>query len=419
MLARWRATILLAVLGIIASGVARADDQPGTAWVNPWRKANGDLSERATPIGRAGPDPLAEYNRAGEDSRAMNDRGIDSADTKWRRQARLTGVRMRMLNGPQLAFAAEGYSSDTERGVRNRLGAVVPLNPRWELAALDRMGIYNLKDGDKRAGLEALTLRVGANPSVSFRPWFAMTPYVGLWDADGVGLGLSGGVEKSWPSGISLRGEAYAWEPWDEGYDTVVQDGRRHGFQVQGTLPIDRRLTLTGTAGYEWLELGPRAPGGSCYAGRRGNWSVRAQWIALRRDGAYMGYGFRDTSLWSEELVPVEFGFFGEVSGQRYHRPEGFNILNPTEKSLRERVGIVYNQAISPHLGFNSEAYVGQDPRRGMGFGELYGATFRMNLLVNVNLRLWFGWGYESESNNMESGGGPTSYYSFGLHWIF
>ncbi len=364
--------------------------------------------------------PRDEYNQlGGGDPMAMNDRGIDSMDTKWRRQARITGVRMRMLNGPEFAFAADGVNSTTERGARTHEGAVVPLNPRWELAALNDFAFFKRKDNGARAGYEALTLRLGANPSVSFRPWVAVTPYTGLWDGDGVGVGLSGGLSKTWRSGIALIGEAYAWRPWDEGYDTISQDGRSYGMALQAILPVDRRLTLTGGVEYEFLELGPHAPGGSQYAGRRGGWNLRADYRLLKRDGEYMGYGFREPTLWDEQLVPVELGLFADLLWERYIRPDGFTTINPTAKQFRQRIGIFYDQAISPHLGFNSEAYVGQDPRRGTGFGELYGLTLRLNVVVNTRFRAWFGWGYESVNNTLEGGGGPDRNLSFGFNYNF
>ncbi len=69
--------------------------------------------------------PRDEFNTFGG-STAMMDRGIDSADTRWRRQARVTGVRMRMLNGPQGTLHGESASSETETGGRAHAGVVVP-----------------------------------------------------------------------------------------------------------------------------------------------------------------------------------------------------------------------------------------------------------------------------------------------------
>lgn len=264
-----------------------------------------------------------------------------------------------------------------------------------------------------------MTLRLGANPSMSFRPWVAITPYAWFGDGDGVGLGISGGLSKRWSSGITLTGESFAFEPWDEGYETAREDGRSHGLRVEASLPVDRRLTLSGGVEYEWLELGPHADSGSQSAGRRGNWNLRADWLLLKRDGAYMGYGFRDPTLWNEQLVPVELGFFADIYWQRYVKPHGFTALNPTRKSLRERVGVFYNQAFSPHLGINAEAYIGQDTRRQIDPGDLYGFSVRLNYVVSPHLRLWCGWGYESASENLEGGGGPDRNFSIGLHGNF
>lgn len=85
---------------------------------------------------------------------ANQDRGIDSADVKWRRQARLTGVQVRMLNGPEAMISGDGFSSDTERGVRTRQGAVAPINNRWKLAALNRLNFFSMKEGGGDAGME-------------------------------------------------------------------------------------------------------------------------------------------------------------------------------------------------------------------------------------------------------------------------
>ncbi|MDR1744912.1 MAG: hypothetical protein LBS30_04075 [Planctomycetota bacterium] len=362
--------------------------------------------------------PRDEFNRfAG--STAMRDGGIDPADVRWKRQARTTGMRMRMLNGPEGMLGSEPVSSNTEKGARTYAGAVVPLNPRWELAVINIIASFKLKETGRDAGLDALRIRLGANPSVSFRPWLELTPYAGLGERDGGGLGLAGGLSKSWASGISLEGEAYAWQPWDEGYETARNDGRSHGIRLRGTLPVTRRLTLSGEAGHEWLELGPNAPGGRENAGRRGTWQARAEYMLLKRDGCYMGYGFRDQILWSEQLVPVELGLFADVQRQRYIRPDGFTALNPEEKSWRQRVGIFYYQAVSPKIGFAAEAFVGQDADREIDAGDLYGVAVRLNLVLTPRLRVWGGWGYESSSGSLSGGGGPNRNFSVGLNWNF
>lgn len=450
-----RAPLCLAAFSLVLclrAGAAEAVNPTPPDWINPWRNADGslvagsvgvastaalaNLAEPATvEQGASDTDGFVAYRDLGDhatrtvprelyepleaDDTAALDRGIDSADTKWRRQARTTGVRMRMLNGPEANTAVELPSSGTEKGLRHYAGAVVPLNSRWELAVLNRLGMFELKETGGKAGLESVTVRVGANPSVSFRPWFAVTPYTGLRDGDGVGVGISGGLAKSWRSGMTLEAEAFAFQPWDEGYETAYNDGRSHGFRVQGTMPVDRRLTITAGVEYEWLELGPHAPGGSGYAGRRGSLDARIEYLLLKRDSSYMGYGFRDQSLWYEQLVPIELGLFADVHVQRYIRPRGFDTLNPTEKSFRQRIGLFYNQAISPHLGFNAEAYVGQDPRRGMDPGDLYGVTFRLNAVVNPHLRFWCGWGFESDNDSLSGGGGPDRTWSMGMSYNF
>ena len=362
--------------------------------------------------------PRDEFNRFAGGT-AMRDRGIDSADTRWRRQARLTGVQMRMLNGPEGVLHSEGVSSTSEKGGRTYAGAVVPLSPRWELAVINKLASFELKETGRKAGLDALRLRVGANPSVSFRPWFEMTPYIGLRDRGGGGVGLAAGVSKLWSSGMSLEGEAYAWQPWDEGYETALNDGRSHGIRLRGTLPVDRRLTFTGEAGYEWLRLGPNAPGGAENAGHRGSWLLRAEYKLLKRDGCYMGYGFREETLWNEQLVPMELGLFADIYRERYSKPRGFTALNPTERSLRERVGVFYYQAVSPKIGFNAEAFIGQDPSRGIDAGELYGFAARLNLVFSPRLRMWCGWGFDSSNSSLSGGGGPNRSFSFGLNYNF
>ncbi|MDR2392167.1 MAG: hypothetical protein LBE84_10880, partial [Planctomycetota bacterium] len=136
--------------------------------------------------------PREEYNTyAGGDPRALNDRGIDYADTKWRRQARITGIRMRMLNGPELAVAYDGISTNLEQGSRTSAGAVAPINTRWEMAAINNFTAYESKPTGAEAALDAVTIRLNGNPSVSKRPWAAITPFAGMRDGRGRGIGVS------------------------------------------------------------------------------------------------------------------------------------------------------------------------------------------------------------------------------------
>lgn len=462
----------------LAAGAAVAAADADASWTNPWRNADGTLTDKSVLVtgneddGRGGvfhslpvagwdgegggeglsamlpvrsslgvsaadfpleksvvgsgkpaparATPRTEYNRlAGGDPGAMNDRGIDSADVKWRRQARLQGERMRMLNGPEFAMSSAMSMSDTERGLRLLVGAVMPLNPRWELAALNSLGLFTLKETGERAGRDILTLRLGPGPNATFRPWIALTPYMNFGAASGGGAGLSGGLGKYWANGISIAVEGYAWRPWDEGFSTTLQDGRSHGVSMTATMPINRRLTLLAGAEYEFLELGPGAPDGARYAGRRGGWDARANFLLLKRDGAFMGYGFRDETLWTEQLVPMELGIFGDLRWQRYVRPDGFDILAPTPKMFQQRVGVYYNQAFSPSFGLNTEAYVGQDTGRGLSFGGIFGATARLTVVLNPRFRLWCGWGYEKTNNTLEGAGGPEHSLSFGMNCNF
>ncbi|MDR2390538.1 MAG: hypothetical protein LBE84_02500, partial [Planctomycetota bacterium] len=238
-------------------------------------------------------------------------------------------------------------------------------------------------------------------------------------------IGVSAGYSWNFSGGIGLDLEGYAWRPWDESYDTIIQDGRQHGLAAGLTLPVDRRLTFVAGVDIEWLELGPRAAAGRQSAGHQGGWNVRGNYVIWRRDGALMGYGFRDETLWNEQLIPVELGIFADMNWRRYVAPEDFTVIAPTRKSLQQRVGLFYYQAITPHLGFNSEAYLGRDPRRGIGPGKIYGVNLRLTAAVNSHFRFWTGWGYEKNRNDLTAGGGdaggsnPASVWSFGLNCNF
>ncbi|MDR3211897.1 MAG: hypothetical protein LBU79_08280 [Planctomycetota bacterium] len=357
------------------------------------------------------------WNREVDDQAAQG-RGIDYSDVKWRRQARMTGIHLRMLNGPEGELVGDFYSSEAEQIWRETAGITLPLNNRWELAAFASLGQFSLRQESGDAGLESLRLRLGVNPSRKLRPWFALNPYRGTRDSKAMGLGMEAGVQNTWRL-LWLSGRVFAWEPWVDGYQTLVEDGRRHGVELMSTLPISRRLSLTGSASHTWLETGPRARSGRAKVGRQYGWSARFDYIALKRDGANMGEGFREANLWGEDTVPTELGFYGQVSGQRYYRAPGFTTFDMEPRVLDERLGLRASVAVSPHIGVSGDAYVGRDPKRRIAWRDLYGYRFDLNLVVDEHLRFWGGWGYENASSALAAGGGGASRLTFGLDYNF
>lgn len=340
-------------------------------------------------------------------------------DTALKRKARLLGTRMRTLYGPEAAYQNAFIDSEEERGSRHTVGVTMPLTEVWEGAVFGHLSFFSLKRGTHDAGRESMHLRFGMNPGSSFRPWFALTPYLNFGDAEGQGVGITAGMSETWRNGANLSGEVFAWRPWDEGYYTIVEDGRKHGAALAFALPFTDRLTLNSRAYYEELELGGGAKSGAQYAGNRYAVNTRACYRLLKRDGAYMGYGFRDDSLWNEYLVGSELGIFLQVDFQRYFRPGGFDALNPVPEVFAQEVGLSLQYAFSPHIGLTAEGFLGRDPDRDLQFGELAGVNGRLTVVATPNLRIWAGASYMKTNTTLESSGGEETIFSFGINYAF
>ena len=409
---------------------AQADDVLSVE--KPWLTGTGTL---ATVTGQESPArmlhvPLAEAREDLHDS-AKPERHIGSLtgeipsgtlreeDAALKRRARLVGTRMRTLYGPEAAYQNAFIDAEEESGSRHIVAVMMPLTEVWEGAAFGHLSFFALKHGSHSAGRESLDLRFGMNPGRSFRPWFALTPYLNFGDAEGEGLGITAGMSQAWRKGADLSAEVFAWRPWDEGYYTIVEDGRKHGAALAITLPFTDRLTLNSRAYYEGLELGAGARSGEQYAGNRYAINARACYRLLRRDGAYMGYGFRDDRLWNEYLVGSELGIFLQVDFQRYFKPDGFDALNPVPEVFAQEVGLSLQYAFSPHFGLTAEGFLGRDPDRDLQFGELAGVNGRLIVVATPNLRIWAGASYMKTNTTLESSGGEETAISFGINYAF
>lgn len=340
-------------------------------------------------------------------------------DDAVKRGARRAGTRMRALYGPQATYHNAIIDAEEESGSRQTVAATMPFTEVWEGAVFGHLSFFSLKHGSHDAGREALGLRVGMNPGRTFRPWFALMPYQNFGDAGGQGLGVAAGMSETWRNGTYLSAEVFAWRPWDEGYYTIVEDGRKHGAALALTLPFTNRLTLDSRAYYEELELGEGARSGAQYAGNRYALNARASYRLLRRDGAAMGYGFRDDALWNEYLVGSELGIFAQVDFQRYFRPDGFAALNPVPEVFAQEVGLSLQYAFSPHLGLTAEGFIGRDPDRDLRFGELGGVNGRLTVVATPNLRVWAGASYMKTNTTLESSGGEETSFLFGIQYVF
>lgn len=373
---------------------------------------------------------LTPQSRSGQNSAPRKQytplRGSDSteglsggADTPSKRKARLQGMRMRMLYGPEATYHGSFIRSASEYGSRHVAGAVAPVSERWEIAALNHVSLFSLKSGDHRAGRESMLVRVGMNPGSSLRPWFALTPSINFGDARGEHVGIATGVSKSWKDGTSLATEVYAWRPWDEGYYTMIEDGQRHGAALAFTLPVTKKLTVSTRAQYEALELGSRAKSGAQYAGSRYGWNARAYYRLLQREAAFMGHGFRNDDVWNEYLVGSELGVFTHLDWQRYTKPAGFDALHPVPQAFAQQLGLSYQHAFSPHLGLTAESYIGRDPDRDLRFGDLLGVNMRLTTILNPHVRIWCALGYIKTGTTLESDGGEENTVSFGVNYNF
>lgn len=340
-------------------------------------------------------------------------------DAALKRRARLVGTRMRTLYGPEATYWNAFIDSEEESGSRHTVAVTMPLTEVWEGAVFGHLSFFSLKHGTHSAGRESMDLRFGMNPGRAFRPWFALTPYLNFGDAEGEGLGVAAGMSQTWRKGANLSGEVFAWRPWDEGYYTIVEDGRKHGAALAVVLPFTDRLTLNSRAYYEELELGGGARSGEQYAGNRYAINTRACYRLLRRAGASMGHGFRDDLLWNEYLVGSELGIFLQVDFQRYFKPDGFDALNPVPEVFAQEVGLSLQYAFSPHVGLTAEGFLGRDPDRDLQFGELAGVNGRLTVVATPNLRIWAGASYMKTNTTLESSGGEETIVSFGINYAF
>lgn len=362
-------------------------------------------------------DPRKEYNTSTDGNSAeVLSKG---ADTPWKRKARLHGMRMRMLHGPEAMYHGSFISSDSEYGSRHIAGAVVPVHEHWEIITLNHLSVFSLKQGNHNAGREAMVVRVGMGPGKSFRPWFALSPYFNFGDAHGEGASIATGMSKSWKDGTNLATEIYAWRPWDEGYYTIIEDGQRHGGALALTLPITKKLTFSTRTFYEELELGAKAKSGAQYAGNRYGWNARAYYRLLQREAAFIGHGFRSDDLWNEYLVGSELGVFMHLDWQRYTKPKGFDALYPVTEAFAQQVGFSYQHAFSPHWGLTAESYIGRDPDRGLRFGDLLGLNMRLTMLLSPQFQIWCALGYAKTNTTLESDGGAENTVSLGIHYNF
>lgn len=340
-------------------------------------------------------------------------------DSVLKRKARLLGMRMRILYGPEATYQGDFIDSQDEKGSRHTVTATIPLTEIWEGAVFDHLSIFSLKKRKSYVGRESMRLRIGMNPGRTLRPWFALTPYVNFGDAEGQGVGITAGMTTMWRNGASMSGELFAWRPWDEGYYTIVEDGRKHGVALAFTLPFTSRLTLNSRASYEELELGGGAKSGEQNAGHRYFLNTRASYALFHRAGAVMGHGFRDNDLWNEYLVGSELGIFMQVDFQRYFRPDGFDAFNPVPKVFAQEAGFFFQYAFSPHIGLATEAIIGRDPDRDLQFGEIAGMKGSLIVVVNPNLRIQAGASYMKTSTVLESFGGEERIVSLDIHYSF
>lgn len=361
--------------------------------------------------------PRKPYNSlAGGDSTEVLSGG---PDTPWKRKARLQGIRMRMLQGPEALYHGSFISSDSEYGSRHVAGAVMPLNERWELSALNHVSVFSVRQENQGAGRESMHLRVGMGPGKSFRPWFSLAPYINFGDARGERASIATGMSKNWKDGTHLAAEVYAWRPWDEGYHTMIEDGHRHGGTLAFTLPVTRQLTFSTRAHYEELALGSKAKSGAQYAGSRYGWNARAYYRLLQREAAFMGHGFRSDDLWNEYLVGSELGVFMHLDWQRYEKPERFTALYPVPEAFGQQLGFSYQHAFSPHLGLTAESYIGRDPDRHLRFGDVLGVNMRLTMLMDPQFRVWGALGYVKSNTTLESNGNSENTVSLGINYHF
>lgn len=340
-------------------------------------------------------------------------------DMGLKRQERIQGMRIRTLYGPQAIYHSTFIDADDEAGSRHTVGASIPLSEFWEMAVLDHISYFALKNESKYAARESIELRIGMNPGMDFNPWFALRPYINFDGAEGEGIGLETGFSNKWKNGAVLSAEAFAWRPWDEGYSTIIEDGRKYGVGAAFTLPVVKNLQLSGRASYEEYDLGFGAKSGAQYAGNRYMINARGYCRLFHLDGAYMDTGFRTDDLKDEYLVGTELGAFIQVDFQRYFKPDGFHAVNPVSEVFAQDAGMSFQYAFSPRLGLTGEGFIGRDPDRDLQFGELYGLRGRLITVVSPHIRIWAEAAHLKTNTTLESAGGSETTITFGINYAF
>ncbi len=343
----------------------------------------------------------------------------DGGDSPWKRGARQQALRMRALAAPEALYWISSIDTSSEVGSRQALGFAMQFTENWEFTVFDRLSFFALKTGGRSAGRQSLELRVSRAPGNAFRPWFSLSPYCNFHEGRGARPSLASGFVKGRKNGASVEAEAFAWQPWDEGYYTILEDGERFGGALGLSLPFGEVLVLNARGHYEELTLGTWAKHTAQYAGNRYGVNARSYLRVIRRKGEETGRGFRNDDLRDVYPTGSELGLFVGIDWRRYSRPDFFNAFYPAPMVFGQQLGMAFQKAFSPHLGISGEAYIGRDPDRKLRIGELAGVSLRLNLPLSPSFRFWLAGNYAKTSATIESSNGSESILSLGLNYNF
>lgn len=305
-----------------------------------------------------------------EGGRATSERLADVEEQAWL---------LDVMTATELVADHQYRVTDSERIEASRLGGFVSLRDRLSLVVVSQFEQYEYDPDDaddEQSNLSMLEIRTvwDVAPRLTLRG--SIIPYGGT-DADGMGVSVGG--EWRGRKGLVLGMDGTFHEPWRDSTLSVLYDGYRHDITSNVYWPITRRLTLFGSAQWNWFGLDRTDDGGGeDLAGQGYEWFSRLEYRVWMPREHRTAPGWLDRELRYDDAVNSEITLFGQAFGSEYEDEGGFDTVPVTLEEMDVRGGVRLQYAVTAKLGMSVEGFVGQDNERAIAWGDLYGMQTRV-----------------------------------------
>ncbi|GEM_PF-5109273 len=316
---------------------------------------------------------------------------------------------------PELLYTSRHSYNQAETITLQKITGIVPISAYFKLATIIKLNTYQLEADENIIKEQNKEINIRLQKETKLYSTYIETSLSDTSNINSPGLRL--GFIKH--NNLNFTIEAQIWTPQIDNTIAIQEDNR--GFKLLTELykNINNKLILSCGASITEIYTTDSTFSPEHHEGRNYNWHGKIGYNLWNNYSHQLKTGFLGTGNYLEKDYQYSFlQIYTSLDGARFNSAYQETRIPQEQHLLKLKVGLTANVFLTENYGVHLDATTGQDSPRQISWNKLYELQANLYVIPTDNIRLWLGFGIDSQSSNGIATG-KTRYTDFGINFIF